>query len=583
MLRRFDEIVENDRQFLVNLQHEIRRNLFIQDWIEIVWTQFIDQTFEWINNEKKTMIILDKKSFIEIDKKKFIQRICEKYFVVKKFVVFCEQYVVKKSVVKQFVAIKIIHMQQEENEIIREYYLRIHDVLVATDDMNILLFSIIRHWINELNNKKLFAHLVNRLIDQSSLYDVCIIAERKFRQKKKRKRQKKKTQKILQHQLQNIVDRDVVRTRKFYEFLLILKQMSCNLSKINVAVNIRDIESIDEIFAFEFDKWIVVVARKKIFDYTNTFDETSKNSIELASNNSFDWSRCYTVDLKIVDMKILNQKIFDFAVTLDEVSKNSLALFIENMKISIATNMSSLKHLMNMNDSAIETFDFDIAMNASLKNSSSQHIANSKTMKKNSIFIYELSAFSAFDLNIDIDFEIYTIDSEITCSSTQSSVTSFRRKKMQLSSFRNLALRNISFDWSRCCTNSIDSRIFSISFYIAISVVTSDTNVSSIDTVNIEFCEKKQSFCSSIELSASTSVNVISISENIDFYERKQSFCFINVICTFVVVVNIHAALTLIVDMIMKKSVRMSFSNSIKYLISKSKYKKLSKVKIKRY
>ena len=82
-------------------------------------------------------MLLQKKLSDENDKKTFKKLICEKYSVDKKFIV-------KKSVVKQSVAIKIIHMQQDQNEIIREYYLRIHDVLVATDDMNILLSSIIR-------------------------------------------------------------------------------------------------------------------------------------------------------------------------------------------------------------------------------------------------------------------------------------------------------------------------------------------------------------------------------------------------------------------------------------------------------
>ena len=137
-------------------------------------------------------------------------------------------------------------------------------------------------------------------------------------------------------------------------------------------------------------------------------------------------------------MKILNQKIFALIALYDAFVKNSL---VENMKISIAMNMSFFKHLMNMNDFDIETFDFDIAMSAFSKNSSIQHIQNSKTLKKNSIFIYEFSALSVFD-SIDIDFNAYTIDIETV---VQSFVTSFRRK-LQLLSFRDLALRNISFD-----------------------------------------------------------------------------------------------------------------------------------------
>ena len=146
-------------------------------------------------------------------------------------------------------------------------------------------------------------------------------------------------------------------------------------------------------------------------------------------------------------MKILNQKIFVLIALYDAFSKNSL---VENMKISIAMNMSSLKYFMNMNDFAIETFDFDITLNAHSKNSSMQHIDDSKTLKKtfDSIYIYELSALLVFDFKIAIDFEIYTVNSitsNVTYSIIEISVTSFRRK-LQLSSFRDLTLRNNSFD-----------------------------------------------------------------------------------------------------------------------------------------
>ena len=122
-------------------------------------------------------------------------------------------------------------------------------------------------------------------------------------------------------------------------------------------------------------------------------------------------------------MKTLNQKMFVLIVKYRAFSKNSLVSFIENMKISIAMNMSFFKYFMNMNNFVIEIFDSDIAMNAFLKNSSIQQIENSKTMKKifvsifidfvsDSIYIYEFFALFIFDFNIDIDFEIYTIDIE---------------------------------------------------------------------------------------------------------------------------------------------------------------------------
>ena len=93
------------------------------------------------------MNMIDKKSSDEIDKTKFVQLICEKYSVVKKSAV--KKFVVTKSVVekysvtiKQSVAIKF-DMQQNQNEFIKKYYQRIHDVLVAIDRKNILLFVVV--------------------------------------------------------------------------------------------------------------------------------------------------------------------------------------------------------------------------------------------------------------------------------------------------------------------------------------------------------------------------------------------------------------------------------------------------------
>ena len=343
------------------------------------------------------------------------------------------------------------------------------------------------------------------------------------------------------------------------ESSFILEEMSCDWSEISTdIVNSSDIETIDEVFAFGSDKWIVVAAEKKIFDFTSTFANFSKNqsashidkNIEtVVSNNSFDWNRCCTVD-----MKILNQEIFALIVTYDAFSKNSPASFIENMKISVAMNMSSLKHLTDMNNSAIETFDSDIAMSAFLKNSSIQQIEDPETMKKtsDSIYIYELFALSVFDPSIDINFEIYTIDIEAVI---QSSVASLR-------SFRDFALRHNSFDWNRCSTNFIGSRT-SVSICTstsAVTSITSDVILDSIETVD---------------------------TVDTDFYEGEQSLCFsvddiVDAVCIAVVVEDIDAP-TLTAGLVntTKNSARMSLLGSVVDLAPKSKHKRLPKVKIK--
>ena len=122
-------------------------------------------------------------------------------------------------------------------------------------------------------------------------------------------------------------------------------------------------------------------------------------------------------------METLNQEVFALAALYDTFSKNSSASYSEDIEISVAVDMLSLKHLINENRSATGAFDSTTAIGASSKNSSIQHIEELETLEKNSIYIYELSAFSAFDLSIDIDFEIYTINS-VTYSSTHSSASS---------------------------------------------------------------------------------------------------------------------------------------------------------------
>ena len=373
-----------------------------------------------------------------------------------------------------------------------------------------------------------------------------------------------------------------------YESSLVLKKMSCNLSEISTATeNSSDIESIDEILVFEFRKWtIVFVAKKKIFDFTIILHATSKNQLASHIEKNIDAIVLNKSSVEsTVDVKTLNQKIFVLIVIYDAVSKNSFASYFENIENSIIVNIRSHEHFISENDFATQIFDSDIEIDAFSKNSLIQHIENSKTLKKNSIYIYELFAFSVFDFNIDIDFDIYTIDTSII----QSSITSSRRK-MQLSSFRDFALRNISFDWNRSNIDSIGRRTFSIFICITVSDVFSIiSNVIFIEIADIEFCEKKQSFCF-IDCSVSLFIDCV-VSEHSDFYEKKQFCFFVDVDDTVDIVVTRTDALILIVGMIKKKkdSAWMSFLGLIllmiwiwiEYLAPKSKHKGLSKVKIK--
>ena len=145
-------------------------------------------------------------------------------------------------------------------------------------------------------------------------------------------------------------------------------------------------------------------------------------------------------------MKTRKKKIFEPTRISDQKSKNPPASSCsENIEISTAVNISSLEHLTYENDPATEAFDFDIELDAHSKNPSIQHTENPKTLEKisDSTNSYELPALPVFDPSIDIDFNAYTTDTEAVI---QPPATLPRRNKMQLSPFRDLALRNTSFD-----------------------------------------------------------------------------------------------------------------------------------------
>ena len=247
-------------------------------------------------------------------------------------------------------------------------------------------------------------------------------------------------------------------------------------------------------------------------------------------------------------MKILNQEVFALTVTFDAFLKNPPALSPEDLEISIAMDMPSLKHLMDMDGSAIEAFDSDTAMGAPLKNPSIQQTENPETMEKtsDSAYIYELPALPAFDHSIDIDFEAYTIATSIIEPPAASS-----------RSFRGLALRHNSFGWSRCSTNPIGRRTSSISACTPVSDVTSITtsDVTSIEIVDVDFYGGEQSLCFSVDDIVDAVAVVV---ENTD-----------------------EPILTAGQFNTSKNSVRMSLLGPVVNLAPKPKHKGLPKVKIK--
>ncbi|KAG7007188.1 hypothetical protein G7Y79_00011g030860 [Physcia stellaris] len=417
-----------------------------------------------------------------------------------------------------------------------------------------------------------------------------------------------------------------------YESPPVLEEMPCDLSETSTdIVSSSDTESTDEILASGPRKW--TAAEKEVFDSNSTSASASKSPpapdtdkvIEAvkAPDNSFAQG--------IVDKETTKEEVFEPTSIRDQESKNPPALYSEDIEISAAVDMSSLEHLTNEDNSVIGAFDSDTELGPPSKNPLIQHIEDSETMEKTSVsafdsasdsaYIYELPALPAFDLTIDIDFGTYTTDTEaVIHSSIQATVTSPRRK-MQLSPFRGLALRNTTFGWSRSISSSIDRRTSSISTCTTTSDVTVDPieTAKTVDTADTEFCEGEQLSCStmypcttisdtdfyeeeqsscSIDCFVLASVDVISIvSEHSDFYGGEQ-FCspadtvdIVEIICSAVVVVDTDA-LTLTAGMVKKKKESSWISLlglilllawvCIEYLATKSKHKGLPKVKIKR-
>ena len=391
-------------------------------------------------------------------------------------------------------------------------------------------------------------------------------------------------------------------TSTVYESPPVLEEMLCNLSEISTAiVDSSDNESIDEILASGPRKWTTASAEKEVFTLAATYEAFSKSppatdiekdtEVVEAPNNSPAQS--------IVDVETLNQEVFALAAMFDAISKNPPAPYSEDIEISAAVDMSSLEHPTSEYGFATEAFDSVIEIGTFSKSPSIQHIEGPETMEKisDSACTYELPALPAFDLSIDIDFEAYTIDTEAVI---QPPVTSPRRK-MQLSPFRGLALRNKSFGWSRS-VSSVSRRTSSIS---TCTTITSDVTFDSIetakteDTVDTEFCEGEQSSCSLVDVISTTIVDpVVSasvgcvVSEDTNFYGGEQ-FCspVDDIVIAIASVVVDTDALTLTVDMVKKKeSVWMSLLGlilllawpCIEYLAKKPKHKGLPKVKIKK-
>ena len=430
-----------------------------------------------------------------------------------------------------------------------------------------------------------------------------------------------------------------------YESPPVLEEIQLSISEISPATEDNsDTEVIDEILASGPCKWTAASAEKEeVFDSSVTFHAQLKSpsaphivedteAVE-APNSAI--AECF------VDVEILNQEVFALAALHDTFSKSPPASYSEDIEISAAVDMPSHEHLTEQDGSAIEAFDSDTELGAPSKNSLIQHTEDSETMEKTSVsaltdsasylsdsaYTYELPALPAFDLNIDLDFDFCTIDTETVKPHAKEQTTCElpALSTFDLSidvDFNSFAIdtKTESFGWSRSCTSSISRRTSSVS-----TCTTSiDTDVTSIETMDKNFYEGEQVLCSWIEPAVSASIEYITettdknfyeeeqsscsvdsfvsasiecvVSENTNFYGGEQSFCspvddiVIDIAIATAVVVDTDA-LTLTASMIKKKDFAwMSLLGSIllfvrlfvEYLVKKPEHKGLPKVKIKK-
>ena len=317
-----------------------------------------------------------------------------------------------------------------------------------------------------------------------------------------------------------------------YEFSSILEKILCDFSKINtVIVNIESKKN--EIFVFESNNWNVAVAKKKIFDFTFTFDAISKSSRTSHIEKNI---KTKNVAKSIVNVKIQNQKIFVLIALYDTFLKNSFALYSKNIEISISENMSSFEHFINENSSAIETFDFDIKINTFCKNSLIQHIENAKTLKIDSI--YELFAFFIFDFSIDIDFEIYTIDL-VTYSNIQSFSSSISSITLQvIEATSNYEKKQFSTCFVDHATSCYKKKQFSTCF---VEWTTSKKNRKNVYHTISNYEREQFSTCF---------VDYI-----ISCYEKKQIICFANIVNTISNITKFIVTKFIVTKFIVTKSV----------------------------
>ena len=206
MLREFDDFMQK-LQWLVNFNHELKKNLTSDEYILTFWILFIETLKKWIDNDKKAQTLISKReNVIEKNKKTFKQMICAKYFVKKKSIFIDDERIDR-----------IMNTIQRTNETLRKYYERFSKIFVESDDQNyvendiltdderMLLIFFIKQFINDIRNLKLrqrkyVKYTENMIAKMKNLFEICVLAKKMLNVMQFEKRLKFQTQKTIKNE-----------------------------------------------------------------------------------------------------------------------------------------------------------------------------------------------------------------------------------------------------------------------------------------------------------------------------------------------------------------------------------------------
>ena len=199
----FDE-KKNGKRWIAKFKNEFLEDFSNKKWIETVWTLFENDAKKWtdINDDIKDIVI--KKNFIATDKIEFIRFIEYEYLDKNK-----EN--TTKTKREHDYNLKFQSIQQEKNEILKNYYKRTVELFKKLDDKNVsivkslsilkffFLKNIIAYYIKNIRDEKLQTEIYvkhDESIEIRNFYEICTFAKEILRiQKRQKKYQIKKIEK----------------------------------------------------------------------------------------------------------------------------------------------------------------------------------------------------------------------------------------------------------------------------------------------------------------------------------------------------------------------------------------------------